>query len=83
MERPNRLSNPYYSTDRKTQAQILLARYGSREEAVAALFTGSCTRESAEQLAKAYALHLGVSVADFIHAYDQWILSKKITLPSP
>jgi hypothetical protein len=77
------MSNPYYSTDRKTQAQILLEKYGSREDAVGALLRGSCTRESAEQLAVAYAKNLGVSIADFMGAYDQWIKGKKITLPSP
>jgi hypothetical protein len=70
--------------DRKKQVLQLLEKHGGcREDAIAALFGGQCSRETAEQLALAFSLEFGLTIAEFMYAHDRWVHSRKITLPSP
>lgn len=77
------------TTPRKNNGRYAVVRQaiekfgGCREDVLRALFGGSCSREQAEQYALATAHCYGVSIAEFMRAYEHWKRAEQFTLPEP
>ena len=75
-------SIPQRKNGRCAAVREAIERFGGRrEEVLRALFGGSCSREQALQYAALTAHCYGLSVAQFMQAYEKWKRSEAFTLP--